>query len=103
MQLHDLSDVLAAPGPFVTVHIGAESAVEQAADRYDLAWRNVLKRLEDEGVPAPVREASRRRDLDTAVVYAGQSVGLVHSPRPAADVVAELAHGPALLRAAASG
>ena len=33
----NLSDVLAAPGPFVTVHVGAESAVEQAADRYDLA------------------------------------------------------------------
>ncbi len=38
MQLRDLSDVLAAPGPFVTVHVGAESAVEQAADRYELAW-----------------------------------------------------------------
>ena len=57
MQLRDLSDVLAAPGPFVTVHVGAESAVEQAADRYDLAWKAVLQRLEQQGVPAPVREA----------------------------------------------
>ena len=57
MRLHDLSDVLAAPGPFVTVHVGAESAVEQAADRYEMAWKAVLKRLEEEGVAAPVREA----------------------------------------------
>ena len=57
MHLRELSDVLAAPGPFVTVHVGAESAVEQAADRYDLAWKAVLQRLEQEGVPAPVREA----------------------------------------------
>lgn len=57
MQLRDLSDVLAAPGPFVTVHVAAESAVEQAADRYELAWKAVLQRLEQEGVPAPVREA----------------------------------------------
>ncbi len=57
MQLRDLSDVLAAPGPFVTVHVGAESAVEQAADRYELAWKNALKQLEDQGVAEPVREA----------------------------------------------
>jgi hypothetical protein len=57
VQLRDLSDVLAAPGPFVTVHVGAESAVEQAADRYDLAWKAVLQRMEQDGVPAAVREA----------------------------------------------
>ena len=57
MQLHDLSPVLAAPGPFVTVLVGADSAVEQAADRYDLAWRSMLKQLEEQGIAAPVREA----------------------------------------------
>lgn len=57
MELSDLTPVLAAPGPFVTVHVGAESAVEQAADRYDLAWKSVLKQLEADGVPEPVRTA----------------------------------------------
>ena len=57
MQLHDLTDVLAAEGPFVTVHVTADSAVEQAADRYELAWKSIAKRLEEEGVAAPVREA----------------------------------------------
>ena len=57
MQLHDLSTVLATPGPFVTVLVGAESAVERAADRYELAWKSMLQQLEQEGVAAPVREA----------------------------------------------
>ncbi len=57
MDLHDLTDVLNAPGPFVTVHVESESAVEQAADRYDLVWQNVLRELEDKGVDAATREA----------------------------------------------
>lgn len=57
MDLSDLSSVLTAPGPFVTVHVGAESAVEQAADRYDAAWKSVLQSLEADGVPQPVRDA----------------------------------------------
>ncbi len=57
MDLHDLTDVLTAPGPFVTVHVQSESAVEQAADRYELLWKNVLRELEDKGVDERTREA----------------------------------------------
>ena len=57
MQLRDLSTVLAAPGPFVTVLVGAESAVEQAADKYEMAWKSMVKQLEEQGVAAPVRDA----------------------------------------------
>lgn len=57
MKLRDLSPVLAAPGPFVTVLVGAQSDVEQAADRYDAAWKALLQRLEQQGVAGPVREA----------------------------------------------
>ena len=97
MQLRDLSDVLAAPGPFVTVHVGAESAVEQAADRYDLAWKNVLKRLEEQGVPAPVREAiagaqgahdeGEARLVVASVPEARVVLAEPVSTRPATDVV----------------
>ena len=83
MQLRDLSDVLAAESPFVTVHVGAESAVEQAADRYDLAWKNVLKRLEDEGVAAPVREAIAAAKGE----HAGGEARLVVASIPQARVV----------------
>jgi hypothetical protein len=57
VELSDLTPVLTAQGPFVTVHVGAESAVEQAADRYELAWRNVEKRLAELDVAPALREA----------------------------------------------
>ena len=97
MQLRDLSDVLAAAGPFVTAHVGAESAVELAADRYALAWKNVVKRLEDAGVPAPVRDALAAAQGDHADGEARLVVASVPearvllaesvSARPATDVV----------------
>ncbi len=106
MQLRDLSDALAAPGPFVTVHVGAESAVEQAADRYDLAWKAVLQRLEQDGVPAPVREAiadakGAHDEGEARLVVASLPEGRVVlaepvSTRPASDVV-EIAALPDLL------
>ena len=84
MQLRDLSTVLTADGPFVTVHVGAESAVEQAAERYQLAWKNLVRELEDSGVPERVREV-----LDAA---RGE-----HSDGEARLVVASLATGEVLL------
>src|SRR6266496_6596483 len=41
-------------------------------------------------------------DFDTACIYSGQSVGLVQRPRPAAEVVADLATAAELLRRAGS-
>ena len=106
MQLRDLSDVLAAPGPFVTVHVGAESAVEQAADRYEMAWKAVLQRLEEQGIPAPVREAVEQARGEHAegparlvVASIPQARVVLSEPvqtRPATDVV-EVAALPDLL------
>ncbi len=97
MQLSDLSTVLAAPGPFVTVHIGAESAVEQAADRYDMAWKSVIKQLEGEQVPDAVRDAisaarGAHDDGDARLVVASLATGEVVlaepvSTRPPTDEV----------------
>ena len=52
MDLHDLNDVLTAAGPFVTVHVESESAVEQAAAKYDMTWKDVA---------APAGGPGRRR------------------------------------------
>lgn len=57
MDLHDLTPVLSADGPFVTVLVDSESDVEQAADKYELQWKNVLRELEDKGVDARTRQA----------------------------------------------
>lgn len=37
--------------------MGAESAIEQAADRYEMAWKSLLTSLEEQQVPEPVRQA----------------------------------------------
>jgi len=57
VQLSDLSDVLAAEGPFTTVLVDATSEVEHAADKYDAEWKAVLQRLTQQGVASDVREA----------------------------------------------
>lgn len=57
MDLHDLTSLLTTEGPFVTVLVESESNVEQAADKYDLEWKSVLKQLEELGVAEPVRSA----------------------------------------------
>src|SRR5947209_6673594 len=57
MDLRDLSDVLIADGPFVTVLVESESAVEQAADKYELVWKDVSRELIDKGVDGATVEA----------------------------------------------
>ena len=57
----------------------------------------------DEAATVELREAFQRQEFDTAVLYAGQAVGLVREERTAAQVVAELAGGVDRLRAAAGG
>jgi nitronate monooxygenase len=47
---------------------------------------------------AELLAALDRHDFDTACIYAGQSVGLIERPRPAAEVVADLATAAELLR-----
>ena len=59
MDLHDLTAVLSAQGPFVTVHVGSESAVEQAQGAYDLEWKNVLARLAELGVDEATPDRGR--------------------------------------------
>jgi hypothetical protein len=57
MDLRDLSDVLIADGPFVTVLVESESAVERPADKYELVWKDVSRELIDKGVDGDTVEA----------------------------------------------
>lgn len=57
MDLHDLTPVLTARGPFVTVHVDTDSADAQAASAYDRTWRAALQQLEGLGVDDATREA----------------------------------------------
>jgi hypothetical protein len=57
VELRELGDVLVADGPFVTVLVESESAVEKPADRYDLVWKDVSRALLEQGVDGATVEA----------------------------------------------
>lgn len=50
----DIPDVAAAfdgPGPFVTVYLGTEAAITQAAQQNELRWKSLRRQLEEDGAP----------------------------------------------------
>jgi len=90
-----IPDVAAAfdgPGPFVTVYLGTEAAVENAAQRNELRWKNLRGRLEEDGAPAEALAAidalvpdAHRQGRTLAVVADATGLRLVrHEPEPPA-------------------
>ncbi len=53
----DLSGLFEQQGPFVSVYLETESAVEDAASRLELRWKDTVKELESQGVDASTIEA----------------------------------------------
>lgn len=104
MDLHSLTDVLTAEGPFVTVLVESESAVENAAQKYDLEWKDIDSQLAEKGVDERTREAvsaARGEHADGAarLVVATPSdgtvrlaVSLTHAPRRSVVDVSALPH-----------
>ncbi len=90
MDLSDLNDVLTATGPFVTVHVESESALEKAAEKYELTWRDVLSELESQGVDERTRTAvhdarGEHSDGASRLVVATTSDGVVRLAVPLAS------------------
>jgi Bacterial archaeo-eukaryotic release factor family 2 len=52
----DLAELVTAEGPFATVYLSTDPAVENAAQRADRAWKSVRRELEDAGAPAGALE-----------------------------------------------
>lgn len=52
-----LARLLDHSGPFTTVHLATEGAVEDAAARLDVAWRNTRSQLDQAGAPAAALDA----------------------------------------------
>ncbi len=95
MDLTGLAQVYASEGPFVTLYLETVSDVPDAAERYDLRWKNLHRELADLGVDAATIEA-----LDAArgghpegntrvLVAAGGKVLLAESlpDRPQTEIV----------------
>lgn len=61
MSTANLSSVLSGlfeqPGPFVTIYLDTESAVEDAATRLETRWKDVVRDLRNQGVDDPTIEA----------------------------------------------
>lgn len=52
-----LAGLLGAEGPFVTVHLTTEGAIENAAQKVDAQWRALRSELEAAGAPAAALDA----------------------------------------------
>ena len=88
----DIAAAFDGPGPFVTVYLGTEAAVEQAAQQNEVRWRNLRRQLEQDGAPADALTAIDPLVLDAhrlgrtlAVVADDTGVRVVrHEPDPPA-------------------
>ena len=91
----DIPDVASAfdgPGPFVTVYLGTDAAVEQASQQNELRWKNLRRALEKDGAPAetltaidPLVPDAHHRGRTLAVVADATGLRLVrHEPEPPA-------------------
>jgi peptide subunit release factor 1 (eRF1) len=100
----DIAAAFDAAGPFVTVYLGTEPAVEQAAQRSELRWKALRKELEASGAPEAALEAidplvpDAHHEGRTLAVVANDSGALLvrHEPEPPARDLGRVATLPSV-------
>jgi hypothetical protein len=104
VDLRDLAPLYDHDGPFVTVVLDTTSEVEDAAARVEIAWKNVLRELENRGVDAGTREAlsmalgDHGEGNSRVIVAAGGEVLLAVSlPEPPERQIVDVGPLPTLL------
>jgi release factor family 2 len=88
----DIAAAFDGPGPFVTVYLGTEAAVEQAAQQSELRWKNLRRQLKEDGAAPealaavdPLVPDAHHRGRTLAVVADDSGLRLVrHEPEPPA-------------------
>jgi hypothetical protein len=88
----DIAAVFDGSGPFVTVYLATEAAVEQAAQQSELRWKTLRRELEEAGAPEPALAAvdplvpdAHHLGRTLAVVTDGTGLRLArHEPDPPA-------------------
>lgn len=92
VAIPDIAAAFDGPGPFMTVYLGTEAAVEQAAQRSKLRWKSLRRQLEKAGAPAealaaidPLVPDAHHQGRTLAVVADTTGLRLVgHEPEPPA-------------------
>src|SRR3954453_24007115 len=94
MDASTLSKLYGLDGPFTTLYIDSSSASEDAAEQYEIRWKNILRDLEQAGVDQTTREAisAARGDHgrgNTRVIVAtpGQVQLAISLPQPPAQEI----------------
>ena len=88
----DIAAAFDGEGPFVTVYLGTEASVEQAAQQNELRWKALRRQLEDDSAPAEVLAAidplvpeAHHLGRTLAVVADATGIRVVrHEPEPPA-------------------
>lgn len=101
----DLVELVARPGPFLTVHLTTESGVEQASPRNETRWRSRRSELAAAGAPEEVLalvdplvgDAHLEGEAMFIVATAGGVHHLSHWPSPPARELARWAALPSLV------
>ena len=57
MDVAALTKLYGLEGPFTTIYLDTESDTEDAAEKLEIRWKNVLRDLEQAGVDSPTRDA----------------------------------------------
>jgi hypothetical protein len=86
----DLAELVTAEGPFATVYLTTEGAVDNAAPRSELRWKQVRDALAEAGadaetlaaVDALVPDAHHEGQTLAVVAQAGQALHVAHAPEP---------------------
>jgi hypothetical protein len=93
VDLHDLSGVLEADGPFLTVYLTTEGAIENAAQRSQQRWKALRNQLEAAGAAVealdavePLVDEAHQAGAMLAAVVTREGVQLVeHLQEPTTD------------------
>src|SRR3954451_8988742 len=103
MDASTLSKLYALDGPFVSLYLDSTSTAEDAAEQYEIRWRNVLRDLEQSGVDAATREAisaarGEHGDGGTRVIVAttGSAQLAFSLPQPPAQEIVTTGNLPVL-------
>jgi Bacterial archaeo-eukaryotic release factor family 2 len=86
----DIAGAFDGEGPFVTVYLGTEAAVEQASQQNELRWKTLRRELQEAGAPAealgaidPLVADAHHQGRTLAVVADAGGIRLVrHEPDP---------------------